>query len=111
MFKKSKYLWLLLCVVNAFVCSSVAVYADEASQATSKAGIKFVDRRPHDETDFSSGPTDNEQESGKVTNKYPKDLPSTNEKPAVYTTILGVVIVTGSVAIWLKCNKDEDKKC
>ncbi|WP_207696041.1 hypothetical protein DOK67_0000594 [Enterococcus sp. DIV0212c] len=84
MIKKITYLGLLLMFVGLFANTSTKVYAEDASNAKSRVGIRFVDRREHKETNQST--TGNNQLAD-------GNLPSTNEESTVYLIVIGIIIV------------------
>lgn len=96
--KKMRYVCLLLVLGTIFVHFSPSVYAVEEDDATSKAGIRFVDRRgPMEESS-------NINEDSEQTVKPEKGLPKTNEQPAMYLTVSGLIVVA-CVAGWVGYKK------
>lgn len=83
-----KYVCLLLILGISFVHAASSVYAVEDDDATSRAGIRFVDRR--DPVDESAG-ADKENVSAE---KPERNFPKTNEQPASYLMVIGLIIVS-----------------
>lgn len=96
--KKLRYIWLLWLLATILTHFPTRSYAVEEDDATSKAGIRFVDRRGPME-DISTTNEENDR-----IGKSEKDFPKTNEKPTVYLSIIGLIAV-GCVLGWIGYKK------
>ncbi|MEI5994506.1 LPXTG cell wall anchor domain-containing protein [Candidatus Enterococcus mansonii] len=107
--KKLSYLWLLLIFGTIFVQHFPNVYATSDDNATSKIGIRFTDNRELIEEQSSTT-----EEQSKATNEYKpieetdKSLPSTNEQPALYLMMIGLIVI-GCVVGWMGYKKSRNK--
>lgn len=101
---------LLLVVLVVLLLSPFKANAETASKATSRAGITFVDRRPHTDDSNSSETATPPTEDNRTSSKGGSNFPSTNEKTNIYSFIFGLALVFLSVIYLWKRNKKQKSR-